>query len=159
MIIEIKHSQPFINLVFIEQRRRAPFGQRQVMVTHVLLCSGWSLVLVSIPWDRAHPQTTLFGGPSLSNPKTTYGTGPWSMFGRCGKGLCNKLRLDLKCASMGKIKMKNYNFCHQSPVLDSLFKIMQSLRKNCIFEHFDYTIHVTLEYIYSAQNCIEPYSK
>ena len=92
LTIEIKHSQPFINLVFIEQRRRAPFGQRQVMVTHVLLCSGWSLVRISIPWDRAHPQTTLFGGPSLSNPKTTYGTGPWSiaMFGRCGKGLCNK---------------------------------------------------------------------
>ena len=74
------------------ERTMDPFGQRQVMVTHVLLCSDWSLVRISIPWDRAHPRSTLLVGPSLSNPKTTYGTSPGSIytFRRCGKGLCNK---------------------------------------------------------------------
>ena len=88
------------NLVFIEQRRRAPFGQRQVMVTHVLLCSDWSLVRISIPWDRAHPRSILPVGTNLSNPKTTYGTSPRNIytFRRYGEGLCNNNYKLAKCS-------------------------------------------------------------
>ena len=99
------------------------------MVTHVLLCSDWSLVRISIPWDRAHPRSTLLVGTSLSNPKTTYGTSPGNTytFRRYGEGLCNSIRacvgmrglyISLSCRATAFVGYHNNSALHCTAVVE-----------------------------------------